>query len=53
MGGMVKTNIYLTDKQRANINALCIETGLSGSELVRRIIDKYFDGEKDNAEVNS
>lgn len=46
MGGMIKTNVYLTDKQRANINDLCNETGLSASEIIRRIIDKYFEEKK-------
>jgi len=38
----IRTNIYLTDKQKALLEKLSARTGAPVAELVRRAIDAYL-----------
>ena len=40
---MIKKNLYFTKKELEALKRLSQETGLKFSELVRRIIDAYFE----------
>lgn len=40
---MKKTLLSLTDKQHESIKQLAQDKGISKSELLRRIIDEWFD----------
>jgi len=39
---MVRTQIYLTERERAALNALSAETGKKQSELIREAIDEFI-----------
>lgn len=41
---MHRTNIYLTDEQRAALAARAVAEGISAAELVRRLIDQALLG---------
>jgi predicted DNA-binding ribbon-helix-helix protein len=41
--GYERTNIYLSKPQKAALEKIAMEKGLSVAELVRRIIDKELD----------
>jgi predicted DNA-binding ribbon-helix-helix protein len=43
---MDRTNIYLSKPQKAALEKIAKEKGISVAELVRRIIDKELDGEQ-------
>lgn len=48
---MQRTNIYLTDEQRAALSARAAVEGISAAELVRRLIDQaLLGGNEDLAE---
>jgi len=38
-----KTMVSFTPKQRSNLDNLCKEKQISLSEMLRRILDEYFD----------
>jgi len=38
----IRTNIYLTDKQKALLDKLSEKTGAPVAELIRRAIDAYL-----------
>jgi predicted DNA binding protein len=42
MNTMNRTNIYLSEPQQAQLKIMAKELGISVSELIRRIIDKYL-----------
>jgi predicted DNA-binding ribbon-helix-helix protein len=44
--GMDRTNIYLSKPQKAALEKIAKEKGISVAELVRRIIDKELDREQ-------
>lgn len=44
---MNRTNIYLTDEQRAQLDARARAEGVSRAELVRRVLDRALHGESD------
>ena len=44
--GMDRTNIYLSKPQKAALEKIAKEKGISFAELVRRIIDKELDREQ-------
>ena len=44
---MHRTNIYLTDEQRAQLDALARASGVSRAELVRSVLDRAIRGESD------
>ncbi|MGH3784705.1 MAG: ribbon-helix-helix protein, CopG family [Pseudonocardiaceae bacterium] len=46
---MRRTNIYLTDEQRAALAACAAAEGISAAELVRRLIDQTLVGPSDDA----
>jgi predicted DNA-binding protein len=48
----LRTNIYLTEKQKASLEKLSERTGAPVAELVRRAIDAYLVFEKEGVEVN-
>jgi predicted DNA-binding ribbon-helix-helix protein len=43
---MDRTNLYLSKPQKAALEKIAKEKGISVAELVRRIIDKELDREK-------
>jgi plasmid stability protein len=43
-----RTNVYLTDKQRAALAARAAAEGISAAELVRRLIDQALFGPNDD-----
>jgi predicted DNA-binding ribbon-helix-helix protein len=43
---MDRTNIYLSKPQKATLEKIAKEKGISVAELVRRIIDKELDRER-------
>lgn len=45
---MVKKLISFTEKEVDKLNKLSEETGLGMSEIIRRIIDEYFESKKVN-----
>ncbi|MGH3980849.1 MAG: ribbon-helix-helix protein, CopG family [Pseudonocardiaceae bacterium] len=45
---MHRTNIYLTDEQRAALAARAAADGTSAAELVRRLIDQALAGDSDD-----
>ncbi len=48
---MRRTNIYLTDEQRAALGSRAAAEGISAAELVRRLIDRaLLDGSEDLAD---
>lgn len=55
MNTKTRTNVYLSDAQRAELAALSQRTGAPVAELVRRAIDAYLekDREKDRTEKPS
>ena len=40
---MVRTQIYLTEDERAGINAVAKSTGKKQSELIRDAVDRFLD----------
>lgn len=44
---MNRTNIYLTDQQREQLDARARAEGVSRAELVRRVLDRALHGESD------
>lgn len=44
---MHRTNIYLTDEQRAQLDARALAEGVSRAELIRRVLDRALGGESD------
>lgn len=40
---MIRTQIYITEKQKISIQMLANMTGLRMSDVIRRIIDKHFE----------
>ena len=40
---MIKTQIYLTETERAKLADLCIRTGKNQSELIREAIDQLIE----------
>lgn len=44
---MHRTNIYLTDEQRAQLDARARAEGVSRAELIRRVLDQALGGEAD------
>lgn len=44
---MNRTNIYLTDEQREQLDARARAEGTSRAELIRRILDRTLHGESD------
>ncbi|MDD2901778.1 MAG: ribbon-helix-helix domain-containing protein [Syntrophales bacterium] len=43
---MVRSSIYLTEKQRSALRELAQQTGQKQSELIRRAIDEFIDHHK-------
>jgi len=43
---MLRTNIYLSERQKKALEKLAKKKGISVAEIVRRIIDKELDREK-------
>lgn len=41
---MVRTNIYLEDRQTALLDRLAAEEGVSRAELIRRVLDRALAG---------
>ena len=41
---MKRYNFFLTDQQAAALRNKSLETGLSVSEIIRRVIDKFIKG---------
>ena len=44
---MHRTNIYLTDEQRGQLDARARERGVSRAELIRQVLDLALAGESD------
>lgn len=44
---MIRTQIYLTDQQRAELSAISKTLGKKQSELIREAIDRYIDQASD------
>ncbi|WP_300014865.1 CopG family transcriptional regulator [Pseudonocardia sp.] len=44
---MNRTNIYLTDEQREQLDARARAEGMSRAELIRRVLDRALHGESD------
>ena len=44
---MHRTNIYLTEEQRARLDAQARAEGISRAELVRNVLDRAIRGESD------
>jgi Ribbon-helix-helix protein, copG family len=44
--GMYRTNIYLSNPQKAALEKQAKEKGISMAELVRRIVDAYFEKQR-------
>jgi predicted DNA-binding protein len=42
-GGMIRTQIYLTDKQRAELAVIAKNLGKKQSEIIREAIDRLID----------
>jgi len=40
---MVRTQIYLTEKERKGLEAVSKATGMKQSELIREAVDQYLD----------
>lgn len=40
---MVRTQIYLTDEEKAFLQKIAEETGVSQSELIRQAIDRFIE----------
>lgn len=40
---MVRTQIYLTEKERSSLNRMADATGKKQSELIREAVDRYLD----------
>jgi predicted DNA-binding protein len=47
MNTKTRTNIYLTEEQRAGLTALSQQTGAPVAELVRRAVDAYLEKERE------
>ena len=45
---MIRRQIYYTEQQIKKLKAEANKTGIKVSELVRRIIDEYFDNKEKN-----
>ena len=50
MNTKTRTNIYLTDDQRAGLAALSQQTGAPVAELVRRAVDSYLEKKREKNE---
>lgn len=46
-----RTQVYLTDEQRARIDRVAAAGGLTMAEVIRRALDDYLDHEADAADV--
>lgn len=44
---MVRTQIYLTDEEKAALQDIADETGVSQSELIRQAIDRFIERRKE------
>ena len=44
---MIRTQIYLTDQQRAKLSAISKTLGKKQSELIREAVDRYIDQASD------
>lgn len=49
---MHRTNIYLTDEQREQLDARATAEGMSRAELVRQMLDRALHGESDRLEAD-
>ena len=49
---MARTNIYLSKPQKAALEKIAKQKGISVAELVRRIIDKELDREQKTKRVS-
>jgi predicted DNA-binding protein len=47
MNTKTRTNIYLTEEQRAGLTALSQQTGAPVAEIVRRAVDAYLEKERE------
>ena len=45
---MIRTQIYLNDSDKEAIRALCINTGMSQSEIIRKAISFYVREKKES-----
>jgi len=48
-GIMVRTQIYLSEEQRALLSVLATRKGENVSELIREAVDHYISGQKEQA----
>jgi hypothetical protein len=44
---MIRTQIYLSEAEKTGLSRVAAQTGLSQSDLIRRAIDVFIDGEQD------
>lgn len=49
---MIRTQIYLTDQQRAELSAISKILGKKQSELIREAVDRYIDQASDKWRKN-
>lgn len=47
-GGMIRTQIYLTDRQRAELSIMAKNLGKKQSEIIREAIDRLIDQTGEN-----
>lgn len=46
-----RTQVYLTDEQRARIDRAAATEGVTMAEVIRRAVDEYLDDEADASEA--
>lgn len=50
---MKRTDIYLKESQLLQLKKEKTKTGVPSSELIRRLIDKYFEAKKENENIEN